>query len=263
MKIFSYNVYGKKDVDESIPSWNIRRANLYKIINDILEDDDIKVLCFQEVNENNMDLITKICNQNNFKILEKFPMKTRTIYQYNIIAIKNNAEIIIKNVHCLPHGEDNEYKNIENQIIYYGMSDYRTTVFVKLEYNGESYLIGNIHTDYKSAEGIIKGTVKSLNYMDTINANYKLIIGDMNMVSHMNEAREILRQKNNYTIISKNKKRKLVENSYHGYGLNESVNVDFAFVEKNMEEKYDYEIIKQDNVMDEGSDHRPIILTIK
>ena len=263
MKILSYNVYGKKDVDESIPSWNIRIANLYKIINDILQDDDIKILCFQEVNKNNMDLITKICNQNNFKILEKFPMKTRTIYQYNIIAIKNNEEISIKNVHCLPHGEDNEYQNVENQIIYYGMSDYRTTIFTKLEYNGESYLIGNIHTDYKSAEGIIKGTVKSLNYMDTINANYKLIIGDMNMVSHMNEAREILRQKLNYTIISKNKERKLVENSYHGYGLNESVNVDFAFVEKSMEEKYDYEIIKQDDVLNEGSDHRPIILTIK
>lgn len=263
MKILSYNVYGKKDVDELIPSWNTRIANLEKTINNILKDDDIKVLCFQEVNENNMDFITKICKENNFKILEKFPMRTRTIYQYNIIGIKNNSEIDIKNVHCLPHGEDYEYQKIENQIIYYGMSDYRTTLFTKLEYKGKIYLIGNIHTDYKSAEGIIKGAVKSLDYMDTIDANYKLIIGDMNMVSHMNEAREILRQKNNYVIISKNKERKLIENSYHGYGLNESVNVDFAFVEKSMEEKYDYKIIKQDDMLNEGSDHRPIILTIK
>lgn len=42
----------------------------------------------------------------------------------------------------------------------------------------------------------------------------------------------------------------------------EQVNVDFAFVEKNMKEKYDYQIIKQDNMMYEGSDHRPVILTI-
>ena len=263
MKILSYNVYGKKDVDELIPSWNTRIENLYKIINDILKDDDIKVICFQEVNENNMELITKICNENDFKILEKFAMRTRTIYQYNIIGVKNNVGIDIKNVYCLPHGEDNEYQNVEDQIIYYGMSDYRTTVFTKLEYNGKIYLIGNIHTDYKSAEGIIKGTVKSLDYMDTIDADYKLIIGDMNMVSHMSEAREILRQKTNYIIISKNKKKKLTENSYHGYGINESVNVDFAFVEKSKEEKYDYEIIKQDDILNEGSDHRPIILTIE
>ena len=45
----------------------------------------------------------------------------------------------------------------------------------------------------------------------------------------MSEANEILQQKNNYTTISKNT---IIENSYHGYGINESVNVDFAFVEK-------------------------------
>ena len=80
MKILSYNVFGKIDVDELIPSWNTRIENLYKIINDILKDGDIKVICFQEVNENNIELITKICNKNDFKILEKFAMKTRTIY---------------------------------------------------------------------------------------------------------------------------------------------------------------------------------------
>ena len=30
-----------------------------------------------------------------------------------------------------------------------------------------------------------------------------------------------------------------------------------------MKENYNYEIIKQDNMMDEGSDHRPVILTIE
>ena len=95
--------------------------------------------------------------------------------------------------------------------------------------------------------------------MDKIPADYKLIVGDMNMVSHMSEANEILQQKNNYTTISKNT---IIENSYHGYGINESVNVDFAFVEKSKINNYKYEIIKQNDMMKEGSDHRPIIITI-
>lgn len=44
--------------------------------------------------------------------------------------------------------------------------------------------------------------------------------------------------------------------------MKEQVNVDFAFIEKHMEEKYDYKIIKQADMLNEGSDHRPIILTI-
>ena len=75
----------------------------------------------------------------------------------------------------------------------------------------------------------------------------------------MSEASEILQQKNNYTTISKNT---TIENSYHGYGINESVNVDFAFVEKSKINNYKYEIIKQNDMMKEGSDHRPIIITI-
>ncbi len=79
------------------------------------------------------------------------------------------------------------------------------------------------------------------------------------LISHMSEANEILQQKNNYTTISKNT---IIENSYHGYGINESVNVDFAFVEKSKINNYKYEIIKQNDMMKEGSDHRPIIITI-
>ena len=75
------------------------------------------------------------------------------------------------------------------------MSDYSTTVFIDFYYKNKKYLIGNIHTDHKSIEGIIKGTVKSLEYMDFIMADYKVVIGDMNMVSRMPLAREILRQK--------------------------------------------------------------------
>ena len=259
MKVLSYNIYGKKEVESPTPSWKIRQENLYKIINNILIDQDIRVLCFQEVNQNNMMLIQKICDENSFIILEKFPMKTRTINQYNIVAIKNDKEIHVNNIYCLPHGKDEEYKEIKEQVIDYGMSDYRTTVFVYITYQNKKYVIGNIHTDYKSSEGKIKGTVKSLDYMDKIYADYKLIVGDMNMVSHMSEASEILQQKNNYTTISKNT---TIENSYHGYGINESVNVDFAFVEKSKINNYKYEIIKQNDMMKEGSDHRPIIITI-
>ena len=42
----------------------------------------------------------------------------------------------------------------------------------------------------------------------------------------------------------------------------EQVNVDFAFIEKSKKDFYDYKIIKQDDMMKEGSDHRPIIIEI-
>ena len=99
--------------------------------------------------------------------------------------------------------------------------------------------------------------------MDKVNCDYKLIIGDMNMVSHMSEVYNILKQNDNYTTISRNKKFNISDNSWQGYGTMEQVNVDFAFIEKNKKDKYDYEIIKQDNLLNEGSDHRPVILTIE
>ena len=55
----------------------------------------------------------------------------------------------------------------------------------------------------------------------------------------------------------------IYDNSWHGYGVQEQVNVDFAFIEKEKSQYYDYRIIKQSNMMDEGSDHRPIIITIQ
>ena len=83
------------------------------------------------------------------------------------------------------------------------------------------------------------------------------------MVSHMSEVYNILKQNNNYTTISRNNVFSISDNSWQGYGTKEQVNVDFAFIEKKMMKNYNYEIIKQDNIMDEGSDHRPVILTIK
>ena len=262
MKILSYNVYGVKNTVYPIPNWEVRQENLYKNINQILEDKDIKVLCFQEVNENNIELLEKIIRENDFICLNKFPMKTETINQYNIIAIKNTNDIKVNNVFCLPHGKDEFYKSIEEQNIDYNMSDYRTTVFVELEYKNKKFLIGNIHTDYISTEGKIKGTVKSLNYMDSIEVDYKFIVGDMNMISHMSEVYNILKQNANYTTVSRNKKFDISDNSWQGYGTQEQVNVDFAFVEKDKKDFYNYTIIKQEDMMKEGSDHRPIIISI-
>jgi len=262
MKVLSYNVYGVKDSANPIPKWDIRQENIKRILNKILKDEEIKVCCFQEVNQNNIDLLDKILKNNNFKMLEKFPMRTENYNQYNIVAIKNEQKLNLIEIYCLPHGEDTEYKETENQTIDYGMSDYRTTVFVKFEYNNKKYLIGNIHTDYISTEGKIKGTIKSLNYMDTITCDYKFIVGDMNMVCHMSEVYNILKQNNNYITISRNKKFNILDNSWHGYGTKEQVNVDFAFIEKNKIDNYEYQIIKQVDMKDEGSDHRPILITI-
>lgn len=196
-------------------------------------------------------------------MLEKFPMRTEIINQYNIIAIRKEKSIKIKNVFCLPHGKDKNYVEINKQVIDYNMSDYRTTVFVDMEYEDKSYLIGDIHTDYISTDGKIKGTIKSLNYMDNIKADYKMIVGDMNMVSHMSEVYNILKVKSNYTTVSRSDKFDISDNSWQGYGTKEQVNVDFAFVEKDKKYKYEYKIIKQNSMMEEGSDHRPIIIKIK
>lgn len=263
MKILSYNVYGVKETDAPIPKWETRQENIEAILNSIFEDEEIKVACFQEVNENNKTFLSNILEKYHFKIVEMFPMKTSTYNQYNMIAVKDETDLKIDFVFCLPHGKDMAYKDIEEQIIDYGMSDYRTTVFVYIVYNKISYLIGNIHTDYISIEGKIKGMLKTLAYMDQIVANHKIVIGDMNMVSHMAEVYQILKQNKNYVTISRNNNFNILDNSWHGYGTKEQVNVDFAFVEREKADCYDYKIIKQANINKEGSDHRPIILTIK
>lgn len=263
MKILSYNVFGVRNAESPTPIWEERQKNLKRILNTLLSDKEIKVVCLQEVNQNNIELLSSTLKDNDFEILEKFPMRTQNITQYNITAIRNEKDIEIKNVFCLPHGKDKKYKKLEEQVIDYNMSDYRTTVFANIKYKNETYLIGNIHTDYISTDGKIKGMTKTLDYMDSITAQYKIVIGDMNMISHMSEVYNILKEKNNYTTLSRNSKFDVSDNSYHGYGKQEQVNVDFAFIESKMKNKYEYEIIKQSNMMEEGSDHRPVIITIK
>lgn len=262
MKVISYNMYCVKDTKFPIPKWEIRQNNIERILNSVLVDEEIKVACFQEVNKNNIDLLSKILEKNNFKMLKKFAMKTEHFNQYNIIAVRKDKDITVNEVFCLPHGKDAEYKNVDEQIIDYNMSDYRTTVFVNMTYKGKVYLIGNVHTDYISTEGKIKGMVKTLNYMDTVNANYKMVIGDMNMIAHMSEVYNILIQNSNYVTVSRNKNFNISDNSWQGYGTQEQVNVDFAFVRKDNKDSYEYEIIKQEDMMQEGSDHRPVVITI-
>lgn len=262
MKVLSYNVYGIVNTVDPIPNWIQRQVNIENILNKLLLDNDIKVACFQEVNKNNYNLLEQTLLKNNFKILEKFPMKTQLDEQYNLIAIKNDEDIQINCVRCIPHGKDEEYKIIKEQIIDYDMSDYRTTVFVNFNYKDKSYLIGNVHTDYISTTGKINGMVKTLKYMDKFNVDYKMVVGDMNMVSHMSEVYNILKNNPQYITLSRSKNFDVSDNSWHGYDTKEQVNVDFAFIEKNKECFYDYEIIKQTHIEDEGSDHRPIIITI-
>lgn len=98
--------------------------------------------------------------------------------------------------------------------------------------------------------------------MDTINCDYKFIVGDMNMVCHMSEVYNILKQNNNYTTLSRSREFNILDNSWQGYGTKEQVNVDFAFIEKSKMNDYEYRIIKQADMKNEGSDHRPIIITI-
>lgn len=262
MKVLSYNIYGIVNTVDPIPNWIQRQVNIENILNKLLSDSDIKVVCFQEVNKNNYNLLEQVLLKNNFKLLEKFPMKTQLDEQYNLIAIKNEEAVKINYVRCIPHGKDKEYKMIKEQIIDYGMSDYRTTVFVNFNYKDKSYLIGNVHTDYISTIGKINGMVKTLKYMDKFNVDYKMVVGDMNMVSHMSEVYNILKNNPQYITLSRSKNFDVSDNSWHGYGTKEQVNVDFAFIEKSKKCFYDYEIIKQDHIKDEGSDHRPIIITI-
>ena len=64
MKVLSYNIYGVKNTNNLIPKWDIRQKNIERILNEILKDNELKVCCFQEVNENNMELLSIILSDN-------------------------------------------------------------------------------------------------------------------------------------------------------------------------------------------------------
>ena len=68
MKVLSYNIYGVKDTESPIPKWEIRQENIKKILSELLKDREIKVCCFQEVNQNNIGLLDDILKNNNLII---------------------------------------------------------------------------------------------------------------------------------------------------------------------------------------------------
>ena len=258
MKVLSYNIFCVKEDSRKLP-WDLRQKNLRRILNEILADEDIKVCCFQEVNKLNLTNLQDILSTKGFVIPKKFAMKTDDLPQYNIVAVKKNIKV--KNVFCLPHGKDKEYKPLKEQAIDYEMSDYRTTIFVEFEYNNKTYCVGNIHTDYISIEGKIRGSIKSLDYLDKNKSDYKFVVGDMNMVPNMAEAWTVFKYKDNYRIIDGANKFNAF--SYHGYKTECNVNADWAFVPKATSKHYKYSIIKQKSLALEGSDHRPILIEIK
>lgn len=268
LKVMSYNLYGVKDTGSEVPSWDTRQKLLKSGIESLLKgDNSIKVAMFQEVNEHNIKMLEEAMRTCGFILLKRFPMITKEgLLQYNIIAIREDMQESLLGVFCLPHGAGKPYVPVEQQVIDFGMSDYRTTVFVHLSLNGKNYVFGNIHTDYISTQGKKHGTWKSLNYLRNTKCDYGFLLGDMNMVSHMAECYEILKDNADFMALSKPMGRQKVDtelvNSYHGYGLNEEVNVDFAFIQSNKAELYDYEVIKHSKRKLEGSDHRPVIVTI-
>lgn len=260
MKILSYNVYGVIDSVNPIPAWKERQKNIDLILNNLLSDHQIKVCFFQEVNENNFKMIEQILTKYNFIIPELFPMITDSILQYNVVAYR---DIDFQKIVCLPHGKDDHYLLPNEQRIDYGMSDYRTTVFLHFCYHEKTFVLGNTHADYISSEGKINGIIKSLKYLDTYTADYKFIVGDMNMVSHMAEVYQILTKTKKYVTLSRSSEFDVLDQSWHGYGTKEQVNVDFAFIPKDYIHCYSYKIVRQDSMMQEGSDHRPVIIEIR
>ena len=128
MKILSYNVYGVKDTVYPIPSWEVRQENLYKNINQILEDKDIKVLCFQEVNENNIELLEKIIKENDevgrSEIISPDIAPEESMLQKiedEIFAPKNKCTIIKRVngvvVDVIKPGEERPVENIDERLI--------------------------------------------------------------------------------------------------------------------------------------------------
>ena len=267
MHLLSYNLYGVLNSNiTDAPSWHDRLCILQKHIPYLLDKYDIDVAFFQEVNEYNMDMLKGAIN--GYYMLKLFPMTTNEGgLQYNVTVIKNSLKEAVTQVNCEPHGFDSDYLPPEKQRIDYGMSDYRTTVFTHLCLNNKKYILGNTHTDYISVEGKILGIRKSLDYIknrkhEKGDFDFALVFGDMNMVAHMAEVHQILRNRPDFTTCHISKVNGICLNSYHGYGSQESVNVDFAFVPSINSAQYKWECIVNGDGRDDGSDHYPVMLTI-
>ena len=256
MKVLSYNVYGVRKLTKKIPSFKHRRKNLKRILNTILTEEKIDVICMQEVNLFNEGFIIFILDRLGYKVLKRFPMRAGLNVQFNLIAISKHG-LKFKKLFSLPHSADKKYKSFWRQKPSYGMSEYRTTFFVEVEDETRSYIIGNTHTDHISEEGRKKGIEKSLTYLDRHKAEVKLLTGDMNTSRESDLISNILKNNPNYELVTKTTRDIL---SFHHYGLNKEKDLDFAFINKGIPSSY--HIIAETSLINEGSDHRPVIIEI-
>lgn len=276
LKILSYNIFGVKEAGLSgVPDWATRQKNLKKNINTILNENEIDVICLQEVNENNMKLIEDVAEEFNFEVLEKYPMFTEMgILQYNLNLISRRGVEDISGV-CINHNNLVNFQYDPNPFMQEmsvkadeEASDYRTTVINIVEKNNCQYLIANIHTDHCSSDLKKRGIERTLEFIqENVDMNEflgtQIVVGDMNTVVHLDHVRTVLNKFPRWTTLSKGENfNYLYDHSYHGYGKEESVHVDFAFVPKEHLNKCEYELIKQSDLGNEGSDHRPVIYTI-
>lgn len=261
MRICSYNLFCITNTPEPIPHFTERLSLLRHKISQMAISTDI--FFFQEVTENNIGILKEILsNRYNF-FGEEYPMLSAySGRQYNIIAIRKQYADCVVRVDCVPHGTDDTYLKIENQIRDYGMTDYRASLIVILEINNKRYVLGNTQADHISIEGKVKGISKTLQYIRAQRHDYAMLLGDMNMVSHMSECKEVLFGNPYFTAVSKNRHAIYPTNSYHGYAVNESVNVDFAFVPKSDADKYEWCCYSEGDRRNEGSDHKPVVITI-
>lgn len=274
MKILCYNTYGIYNGIKGSPSWEERQKKVINIIRDISNTEDIDVICLQEVFKNqNKELIKIFLESLGYKITKLYPMSRKSQIDkeknpiFNIIAVKKDIEVVGEL--CIPHGSEDELifeEDLLKQKIDENMSEYRSSSIILFRKNNENFVVGNTHTDFKDTESKINGIIKTLDVMKSLQGSFskkQALVGDMNMISHMAEVHRILEKANSYIVFSRSSDFDVSDQSYHGYNQQEQVHVDYAFIPNEIVFLCNYKLIKQKNIEDEGSDHRPFILTIE
>lgn len=267
MKVVSYNCYGVVNGIDQAPHWDRRLQGIPKVIDNIIAGHDPDIFCFQEVNKFNLNKVSEAMKINGFDSLSLFPMTNKMGFQYNLVYFKSERVKLLSEK-CVAHA-DEEYQSPENQVIKYGMSDYRTSILGLFEKGGEKFIVGNTHTDYISPEGKIRGTIKTINEIDKMAGDLKIpkvLVGDFNMVVHMSEMYVILQNApKNWETLSTPEDMSEKYQSWHGYGSKEEVNPDFAMIDSlttNARRKLlDSEhFVEVDDEMIFPSDHHPILV---
>lgn len=267
LKVLSYNLFGAESDSKSVPTWEHRQLMLSNSLHTILNEcyTGVNVAFFQEVNDRNIEMLNKVLEDTGYVIVCKASMVVAGgELQYNVIALH---ESLLKYVECTQYVKHDKNSLSGNMVYDCDLSEERATAFVHLRINNKLYILGNIHADHMSIQGKIHGVCKSLGYINNSCENASsvgLLLGDMNMITHMAEAQAVLRDKPQFETLSLDKARpnSTHVNSYHGYGQREEANVDFAFIPKDKANLFKYEILSKKIMEDEGSDHRPVVVTI-